>query len=222
VSLIVLLVFLAAVLWHRWRDPPLGAFYLVVIAYPAVLIAVRRPEYLVPRYFLVSVAFGLLAVSGPLAHFLRQGPLAKVAVAVALALSIVGNAVHTEELIRYGRVQYSSAVRYMESHTPSPVIAVTSNSDFPDRLILNFYQRFLQPGRSLFYYSIKDYPSDGTQWFLLNTTERSTQVPLEFQDPHGNTYRLVARYPHSILSGVSWHLYQRLQRASGQVPEPRW
>jgi hypothetical protein len=113
-------------------------------------------------------------------------------------------------------------VRYMESHTSGPAIAVASNSRFPDRLILNFYQRFLQPGVSLVYYSANDYPSDGTQWFLLNTTDRSTQVPLEFQDPYGNAYRLAKRFPHSILSGVSWHLYQRLQRTPGQAPEPRW
>ncbi len=242
VSLIVLLAFLAAILWQRRRDPPLCDFYLIVIVYPTVLLTAHRVGMLEPRYFLVSVAFGLLAVSGLLADLVRRGPSAKVAVAVALALFAAGNALHTKELIQYGRGGYKSALRYMENHTSGSVIGVASNHYFPDRhyeshpsgpviiaaedhyfpihLLLTYYEKFLQPGKALTYYSASEYPSDGSQWFLLDSFDRSDPVPLEFVDPRGNTYRLERKYPHSVLSGATWHLYQRLRRSPGEVPEP--
>ncbi len=219
VGLSVLLAFLAATLWHRRRDPPLGAFYFVVVIYPAILLTVRQPEVLHPRYLLVSIAFGLLAVSGLLAGFLRRGPSAKVGVGAILVLFTLGNSLDTAKLMRYGRGGYMSAVRYMESHTAGRAITVASDYDFQDRVVLDYYQRFLQPGKTLVYYSAHDYPSNGTQWFLLHSLARSAQVPLKLQDSHGNTYRLEREYPSSDLSGIGSHLYQRLQRASGQALE---
>ncbi len=241
VSLFVLLVLLAAILWHRRRNPPLGAFYLVVVIYPAILFSVR--EELLPRYVLVSVAFGLLALSGLLADFFRRGPAAKVLVVAVLALYMVGNGLYTEQLIRYGRGGYRSALLYMEGHTSGPVITVASNHYvpnnrvesntsepvitgaedryFPNRLLLKYYERFLQPGKSLAYYSGNEYPSNGTQWFLLDSFSRFDQTPFEFRDPHGNTYRLERQYPHSFWSGVTWHLYQRVQRARGRFQNHR-
>ncbi len=232
VSAIVFTILLAAIVWHRWRDPALGVFYFVVIIYPVLLVTVRQRSMLEPRYFLVSIAFGMLAVSGLLANLFRRGPAAKVIVASMLALYVVGNGLHTAKLIRYGRGEYKLAVEYMEEHTPEAVITVTSNHFSPNpvaevhrsgpvlivgedhyfsnRLLLDYYRRYLSTGKSLAYYSGNECPLSGTKWFVLDSFERTAAVPNEFQDSHGKTYRLEKKYPHSAMSGVTWHLYRRL------------
>ncbi len=232
VSLSVLCILVTAILWQRWRDRPLGAFYFVVVIYPALLVMVGQRSMLYPRYFLVSVAFALLAMSSLLAELLRRGQVARVVVAAVLGLYVVGNALYTEQLIRFGRGGYRQAVAYMGEHTSEAIITVASNHYFsrsslksqaigsaiiigenhyfPIHMLLDYYRKYVVRGKKLVYYSGKECPAAGTQWFVLDTFDRKSPVPSEFQDPNGNTYRHEQEYPHSVMSGETWHLYERV------------
>ncbi len=240
VGLIVGVAFLAAILWYWHRVPSLGFFYLAVVVGPFVLLVLVRPQIMAARYFLLSVAFGLLAISGPMAHFLRRGGIARTVVVVTLALYTLGNSINTVELIQNGQGGYKSALDYIESHTSGPAITVTSDHDFRTTLIIDHYKRFLQSDRYFVYYTAwfrpfsldpaellqpdtallrdvvrREYPRTGTQWFIVGSYDQFTQVPVQFEDPYGNVYRLGREYHAPILAGMMWRLYQRIQLKQG-------
>jgi hypothetical protein len=64
-------------------------------------------------------------------------------------------------------------------------------------------------GKEFMYVPQKQYPRQGTEWFLRHTLSGAGAPPASFTDPYGNKYELARVFPAGSISGWTWWLYQR-------------
>lgn len=176
---------------------------------PALGLFVLEPDLLFPRYFLVPIALFLLAlarVAGRLASGSRG---AAAACAALLALVCAGNLARTVPFLRHGRGQYRAALEYMAQHTAAAAITVGSDHADRNKLVLAFYQRYLDPPRAVVYYADEAFPAEGSEWFLVHDQEPTPKVAASLRHSSGHRYALAKIFPHSGPSGWHWMLYRR-------------
>ena len=61
-----------------------------------------------------------------------------------LAVFVAGNAVNTGNLLRFGRGQYLAALRFMERNSEGREVVITSDHDFRNGMLVNYYKRYLE------------------------------------------------------------------------------
>jgi len=187
-------------------------FYAVVILAPLGLIAIRRPEQLYVRYFMISVATSLVLLPSGYEALLRRG-LAGLGVALALlAIFVAGNAAKTINLLRFGRGQYLSALHFMEINSDGREVVITSDHDFRNGMLVNYYKRYLERPDHTHYldgatlheeYVLTKGGSLGAEWLILHRFDLTKQAE-RLTDVYGNSYQLVSIYRYSDLSGWNW------------------
>jgi hypothetical protein len=186
-------------------------FYAVLIVAPLGLMAILLPVPLSVRYFIVSVATSLMLLSSGYAALLRQG-LAELAIALALlAVYATGNAVNTGNLLRFGRGHYLTALRFMEKNSHGREVVITSDHDFRNGMLVNYYKRHLARPDSVRYANGAALNEQGAEWLILHSFDLTKQ-PARVSDDYGNSYQLVSIYRYSDLSGWNWLLYHNLNR----------
>ena len=218
-----LLVFLGATVFGLvlvWRrDRALAGFFATgIYLAPAIGLCSSRFVLLYPRYFIVSAALGLLLAGYGLARLWfcpeigprgRIGPMGRRAAALLPAAFLLGNGLHVGWLLRDGRGQYQAALRYIAARTPAGVITVSSDSDFRNFGVLDYYQAAVGPSHQLHYFPTNQPPLEGPQWVFLHRLDAHTPVPPEsLHDPAGHNYTLVRIFPHAPLSGWEWYVYR--------------
>ena len=217
--LVALVVALACILR---RDRALAAFYLTAIFLaPALGVMASRFMLLYPRYFIMSAALALLAGSYGLARLWfwerigpmgRKRPLGRTAAAVLLTAFLAGNGLHTARLLRDGRGQYQAALRYIAERTPTNEITVTSDSDFRNYGMMDYYRAAVGPAHTLRYFPGTQLPPDGPQWIFLHRLDEATPPPpAELEIAGSWRYRLERTFPHAPLSGWDWYVYGRVE-----------
>jgi hypothetical protein len=206
-SIYVVLIYLMFERDDRW------IFYAVVIVVPLGLIAILLPVPLSVRYFMVSVAASLVVLSSGYAALLRRGVTGLGIGLALLAVFIAGNAVNTGNLLRFGRGQYLAALRFIEAHSSDREVVITSDHDFRNGMLVNYYKRYLVRPDSIRYANGTTLNRGGAEWFILHRFDL-TDEPGEVTDIHGNNYKLVSTYRYSDLSGWNWLLYHNLNRGS--------
>jgi hypothetical protein len=203
-------------------------FYAVVITAPLGLIALQRPEQLYVRYFMISVAASLLLLSSGYAALLRRGVAGLAIGLTLLAVFVAGNAVNTVNLLRFGRGQYLAALHFMETHSKDRKVIITSDHDFRNGMLVNYYKRYLeQPDRTRYMdaralheeYLRTNGSSSGAEWLILHRFDLREQ-PDRVTDNYGNNYKLASIYRYSDLSGWNWLLYHNLNRSSVPPQSP--
>ena len=131
------------------------------------------------------------------------------AAALLPAAFLLGNGLHVGWLLRDGRGQYQAALRYIAARTPAGVITVSSDSDFRNFGVLDYYQAAVGPSHQLHYFPTNQPPLEGPQWVFLHRLDAHTPVPPEsLHDPAGHNYTLVRIFPHAPLSGWEWYVYR--------------
>jgi hypothetical protein len=213
-SIYVVLVYLMFERDDRW------IFYAVVIVAPLGLI----PILLVPlsvRYFMISVAASLVVLSSGYAALLRRGVAGLGIGLTLLAIFVAGNAVNTVNLLRFGRGQYLAALRFMEKNSDGPEVVITSDHDFRNAMLVNYYKRYLERADYIRYMDgpalREDYvrtngASLRAEWLILHRFDLREQ-PERVTDHFGNNYKLESIYRYSDLSGWNWLLYHNLKRS---------
>ena len=210
-ALFIALVYLKLDRDDRW------VFYAVVILAPVAAVAILRPEQFYVRYLMISVAIFLLLLSSGYASMSRQ-PIALPAIGAALlALYVIGNAANTTNLLRFGRGQYLAALQFIETHSHDREVVVTSDHDFRNGMLVNYYKRYLARPDFVRYADGSTLNQQGADWLLLHRFER-TGWPDQVIDVHQNTYRLERVYRYSDLSGWNWLLYQNASRPTVTAP----
>lgn len=211
-----LLVFLGIVLaalvllWRRDRALA-GFFATAILIAPALGLVSSRFVLLYPRYFIVSAALALLLAGYLLARLWDAGRWARLVAVVVLAAFLVGNSVHAARLLRDGRGQYSAALRYLATQTPTPTITVASDSDFRNFGVVDYYASAVGPGHRLQYFPGNQLPPEGPQWILVHRLDDTTPVPGASLDIGDHWHFKLARvYPHAPLSGWEWYVYRNL------------
>jgi hypothetical protein len=204
-ALCVALIYLMVEGDDRW------IFYAVVIVAPLALIAIQRFEQLYIRYFMISVAASLLLLAAGYSALSRPG-VAGIGLALTLlTIFVIGNAAHTITLLRFGRGQYLVALRFIEAHSVESQVVVTSDHDFRNAMLVNYYKRYLERPDSMRYTNGPTLKEGGADWLILHRFEL-TSPPDRVTDVYRNTYQLVRIYRYSDLSGWNWLLYHNLNR----------
>ena len=138
----------------------------------------------------------------------------RLAVAGMLSAYAVCNLVPVVRLAMFGRAEYSVAVRAIADESPGPDITLAGDHDFRTAFVAYFCadqdaSAFRDRGKRLAYIDRKDYPPQGTEWYLQHTFEGVAAKPDDWTDPFGNEYRLVHVFPSHSISAWTWWLYRR-------------
>lgn len=204
-------LFGASVLWWQRQGRAEWVFLAVVIfASPAVSFALMRPEVFFVRYFLVSTAFGLIALAGPLAEAWTRGGAWRAGVALGIAAVLLGNGLLLTRFYRYGRGDYLSTVRMIADSAGSRLPTVSSDHRFRNSNVIRFYNRYVPVDRRLVYVEQDEAPD----WLLLHRIGALGRYAPDIERGE-ERYVLVRVAPYSDLSGWSWLVYRR---ASPRTP----
>lgn len=190
---------------RRDRDREWVLYALVVIAAPALVIAVSRPRALFVRFFAVSEVFLLLLVAIVLGWLWRKGRMGQLAAACAAAGIVWGNAQQIDHLLVAGRGQYLAASRYMALESVGDQFAVGSDHVFGTGMMLRFYDRFVPDARIVFV--AQEDPARAPEWFVRVGHPRPRELQYANQ---------LYRRDRSFASGgfgFDWQLYRRVPRA---------
>ncbi|MDX1388231.1 MAG: glycosyltransferase family 39 protein [Acidobacteriota bacterium] len=211
IAAIVTVLVMGAAVFRRWRQglDDWLFFAMVIFVAPAAVLVIARPDVLFVRYFLLSVAFGLVAAGVMLAELWRGATSSRVAAGVLATVFVVGNLVNVAILYRHGRGDYLGALRYIVSETPGGVTTLATDNDFRNRGVISYYQRFLPRDSRVILVGGSSYPREGPGWWLLHRIGEVGEVKETITDRHGNTYVLRETFPYSDLSGMHWLLYRR-------------
>jgi hypothetical protein len=212
-STYVVLIYLMFEREDRW------VFYAVLLVAPLGLIAILLPAPLSVRYFMVSVAASLVLLSSGCAALLRRGVAGRDIGLLLLAVFVAGNAVNTSNLLRFGRGQYLTALRFMEKNSHGQEVLITSDHDFRNGMLVNYYKRYLARPNSVRYANGTTLNGQGAEWLILHGFGL-TKRPARVTDDYGNAYRLVKIYRYSDLSGWNWLLYHNLNRPPVAAQNP--
>jgi hypothetical protein len=218
--------FLGAIVWlHRAGRSEWLLYAGTVFVAPAAVLGALRPDVLAPQYFIVDVAFGLLALSYLCAGAWRRGGALRWGMAAVLAIHLVGNAANVVRLYRFGRGGYLDGLEYMAANTPGRAVTVTSDHDFRNGMILDFYGSYLPPGKQIRYIpqalqlpvealETPGAPSaaPGAAWMLFHRFGRDRDVAPHIADRQGTAYELVKTIPYADLSGWHWFIYRKVGR----------
>jgi len=213
-SIYVVLVYLMFERDDRW------IFYAVVIMAPIGLLPILLLVPLSVRYFMISVAASLVLLSAGYPALLRREVAGLGIGLMLLAIFVAGNAVNTGNLLRFGRGQYLAALRFMEKNSDGREVVITSDHDFRNAMLVNYYKRYLERPDSTQYvdrvtldeqYVRTNRRSLGAEWLIFHRFDLSEQ-PEPLTEIYGNNYKLVSIYRYSDLSGWNWLLYHNLNR----------
>jgi len=208
---------LLAALWLFWhREPQLSAFFLAVIAIvPISIVALGQFDLLYVRFFIVGIAFLLLAIGIVLGSIACRGTWGKFGCAVFLCAYLVTNGLHVATLFRYGRGQTGQAIQFMANRSTQQRIITFGGG--PERIpfVLQFYWNETSPDRASEYYEQGLWPIDGLDWVIRDKESFEPPVPPSrtLTDSYGNSYDLARVFPAAPLSGLHWFVYQNRARA---------
>ena len=198
----------ALLLYRAGSDEWLLGVSTVVVA-PALILTLATPEIVFPRYFLVSIAFFLLALGRTLGRLFDQGPAGRAVSLGLLALFVVGNAGHLRPFLKHGRGQYLEAVEFMARETPGGIVAVASDHDFRNAVVLDFYSRYLPEGKRIDYVDRQSRATRPPEWFIVHGQEREPNPQQALSLPSGAVYILQRSFPYYGPSGWHWFVYRR-------------
>lgn len=189
-----------------WR---VAVFYVLIIGVvPALAMTASKFTLLFPRYFLLNAAMALPLIAHGLAWVWRCGLAGRGAVLVALAGFLAGNAFPVARLAQEGRGQYSAALREIASHAQVREISLSSDHDFRNHLLIDYYRAAAGEGHEFVYYSVEQAPPWGVQWVLFHRFAGEDPPPAVIADARGNQYVREYHYPHAALSGWDWYVYR--------------
>jgi hypothetical protein len=220
VALLAVAAICVALIYLRFEGNEHWIFYAVVIAAPFALIAIQRPEQLYVRYFIISVALSLVLLASGCAALFRRSFAGTAMALVLLSLFAAGNAANIINLLRFGRGQYLAALDFTEKHSHGGNVLITSDRDFRNGRLVNYYKSHLHRPEDLQYvdqatlkadYAHTNGSSLGAEWLILHRFDLTKQ-PARVTDEYGNSYQLVRIYRYSDLSGWNWLLYHNLNR----------
>jgi len=194
-----------AVAW--WAREGRDAWLFLVIAIfvsPALTFMLVRPEVFFVRYFLISTAFGLIALAGPIARALEFEGVPRFAAGALIAAMVLGNGLNVARFYRDGRGDYFETVRFISNSAGSQLPTVGSDHRFRNHNVIRFYNRYVPVDRRLVYQEQAEHP----EWWLAHRIGDLGTVP-QTRTGDGRTYDLVRVARYADLSGWHWLVYRR-------------
>jgi len=189
---------------------------IVVAAAPSIVLALFRPDVIALRYFLIGIAFYLLAVSDGLSQMWHGHRWGREIVFALLICFVVGNGVHAMAFLREGRGSYLAPLELIAQSRSGEGARLGSDQDFRNRKLLDFYRRHLPGDTDVHYFERGHWPEEGLDWLLLHTSYRDSAPAPHVKDDSGYVYALERSYGKFGASGFYIDLYRRIGRAHRQ------
>jgi hypothetical protein len=122
---------------------------------------------------------------------------------------LIVNGWNTMALFKYGRGQYSDAVRYLIQNTKGPEVTIGADHDFRISVVLRFYVDLASGDKTVNYYPRNSWPRKGPEWVIYHKESFKDPSPPQrrLTDDAGNSYEFVKTFPTAPLSGLHWFIY---------------
>lgn len=195
-------------LWREKSD--LWIFYLTLFFLgPACVILVSSGDfsYWLPRHFIVCVPFFILLLARFLSSCYHYGKDGKIIYATFLMLYCAGNTVRISEFLKDGRGHYLAAVKYMAEKTENTIITAGSDHDFRNRMMLNFYSRYLPGDKHIIYVNQNEKSDKAPEWYIMHDLEKDFVPEPVYVDSENRRYILAKSFRYSGISGWHWFIY---------------
>ncbi len=214
IAAVLVLIMLGIGLVRVWRtDQAMAAcFTTIIILAPASVLLLTGHQLIYPRYFLVPVAFALLLMSDTVASMwsIRGG--GRICAAIMIVAYLAGNFWWTALLIDHGRGDYSRALTWMASQSTEGPATISTDHDFRNRIVFDFYSSRLWPDQApLSYVDQHNVSPHGTDWLIRHNFDGDPPFPNVITDVIGVPYRLEQTFRHQSLTGWNWWVYRRIK-----------
>ena len=188
-----------------------------ILIVPTLLLALKRPNALYARYFIVPIVFMLVLTGFCLASLYERGGWRRALCVALMGLYLLVNSWHIGELFSLGRGQYRQAVSFLTAHSRSLPVTVGGDHDFRIPAVLFFHAQEMHVGNDIRYYPRNSWPLQGPEWVIMHKESFVEASPprAEFVDGSGNHYDFVKAFPSAPLSGLHWFLYHNSGRSTG-------
>ena len=203
----------ALALWAAYRSKDDRVFFYAtagVIA-PALIVLLRRPPTLAPRYFLVPAAVLLLAVSSLLARAIDRGGWRRVVAGALITVHVIAGVWFTLSP-NASRGGYRAALTHIvEQSVGTPTVASTNRfggGDWRTGMLVHYYARAIGAQGRLQYVSADKAAVEGAQWVIDEALDNAPASQL-IVDKHGRQYTMDRVYPAGPLSGIVWRVYRQ-------------
>lgn len=202
-----------AAVWSAYRagDDRWRLYVAAGVIAPALIVFLRRPPTLAPRYFLVPAAVFLLAVARLLAKAIEDGGPKQAFAQMVIAAQVIGGVSFSfsPDVSRGG---YQAALTRVVHGSTGVVSVASSNrfggSDWRTDMMIRYYRRALGVEHRLRYLPVDQARIAAPDW-VIDESPDSTLATESLVDSLGHTYTLDSDYPAGSLSGITWRLYRR-------------
>ena len=199
---------------QREGDDEWGFFLCVVILVPLFFFATTKPGFIDVRYFMMGLPFYYLMAGRWMAAILRGSAASKTICIFVFLFFLAGNVQRTIDLITVGRGGYRKAVEFMAAQTSGSDIRVSSDTDFRNKMVLQYYSQYLPPGKRLLYFDRNRYPVGGPEWVITHSQKDDFKPPREIEIPNSGKYFISGLFPYRGLSGWHWVLYRQQSKTT--------
>jgi hypothetical protein len=203
----------AVALWtiYRSKDDRLFFYATAGVIAPALIVFLRRPPTLAPRYFLVPAAVLLLAVSSLLARAFDHGGWRRVVAGALITAHVVAGVWFTFSP-NASRGGYRAALTHViEQSVGTPTIASANRfegSDWRTAMMVRYYARAIGAQDRLRYVSADKAAVEAVQWVIDEDLDSGPASQL-IVDKRGRHYAMDRVYDTGPLSGIVWRLYRQ-------------
>ncbi len=221
----LLLVSILIIFIRRFYGKIWVFFAVSIFCAPAFILVFFPFPFVSMRHFLPSLLLLVFALSY-FVGFLWKKSLVARGIAIGLVfIFCVGQLTYLPSFLRYGRGQFSKAVEYLAAISYGRSIRISSDFDFRNQLVLDFYRERVPGASCLLYVPLalakdeKDLPDillihyfDCYPWIQGCLPENLTEdaaVSVSL-DNAGYKFSYLKFFPwHGILSGWSWIIFKR-------------
>lgn len=168
---------------------------------------VARPSVMYFRYFIVILPFFYICISCLLAKMIGHAHAKwRYAACIALICYIAGQTPHLTKLATLGRGGYQKALAYI-AENPDQKQTVTSDHDFRNRKLIDYYVRQSKAGNEIHYVPRNLARRGEIGWLILHTQDEIAGVAPKIYTPVG-PFELAKTYPYAGVSGWNWIVYR--------------
>jgi hypothetical protein len=204
---VLILIIAGIICLYREHDSQ-WLFFLIILTFsPAFLYIVSHPVIIYFRYFIICFPFFYLLFSHLICKCLRLRPnYWRLFAVAAVAMVIAGQTQRDYQLLKFGRGQYSAAIKYIANNSTGTVL-VGSNHDFRIRMLFDFYAPRAAEGTRLHYVDRYQLFQELPEWIIGENI--SYRHPDEITVNGIWKYHFIKEYRSAEVSGWNWFLFRR-------------
>jgi hypothetical protein len=206
VSIITGGLFIAGLIFSARRGSTKWVFFLFAVVLAPAMICTRalvftdRPQPLMLRYFLTSIAMLLLCITPVLASMWARGGGFRCALLVACVIYLTGVSLHLASFLTMGRGHYAEALSQIADQSPGRAMELSSDNPIRTRRLIEFYGPRMAPGDQI---TVTDNP---TLWLIVNLADPTAAQTITYRKC---VYSLKGCYASGDLSGWTWAVYRQ-------------